>query len=279
MISEFKDVVEREDFEVFEKNGKDYLYMVFPDEEKKALEISGVRDVSDNSKRRYVQDEKFIEKTYCKDGIKHLIEIGYQLNKNKENGYVDESDFSNCIFLLEVDFTGLGFTKLANFEGSTFTKKAVFAGSGFTKKANFFGATFIKEAYFLDSTFKEEAYFSYSTFTKKAYFSNSTFTKKAYFFKSTFKEKISFEFSRFGDILFLNNINNEKKEEKFSLNMKSAVLDRIDLSDTVIDNAENRETFLVLKNIAIKQNDRVSALDFHKKEMNKYFADLKWKKE
>lgn len=35
---------------------------------------------------------------------------------------------------------------------------------------------------------------------------------------------------------------------------------------------------MVLKNIAIQQNDTISALEFHKKEINKYAQELKGKK-
>ena len=39
----------------------------------------------------------------------------------------------------------------------------------------------------------------------------------------------------------------------------------------------NKETFLILKELCIKKNDQIGALEFYKKEMDAYKNNIKWK--
>jgi hypothetical protein len=41
-------------------------------------------------------------------------------------------------------------------------------------------------------------------------------------------------------------------------------------------NADKRETFLTLKNVALKQHDQIKALEFHTQEYQSHYEKLNW---
>lgn len=174
-------------------------------------------------------------------------------------------------FTKEADFSNSKFNKVAYFSGLTFKGKTDFSNSIFNEKIIFSNSIFKKLVNFSDSIFKKEACFLKSTFNEKINFFNATFNKKTDFSESTFKKEADFELSKINFLLF----DNIKGDGIF--NLQKSQIDKISYSGTNIKKVKNRETFLVLKNLALKQNDQISALDFHKKEYEKHFEELSFK--
>ena len=102
-------------------------------------------------------------------------------------------------------------------------------------------------------------------------FARANFNCDVYFYGVNFSELVNFTFGVFNKRFILSCVKLE------NLSLKGVVINSIDCIDIEIINAANRETFLVLKNAAIKQNDSIKALEFHTKEYNKYLEELKTK--
>ena len=134
---------------------------------------------------------------------------------------------------------------------------------------------FLEEATFNDVTFEKEADFEGATFKEKADFSNAVFKESAYFSGAIFEKEAVFNMTIFNQEFAFNEINKGQEQKDFELDLKYAYIKQgMDYTGTVIHKAKNRETFLILKNSAIKNNDQVKALEFHTKEMEQYKADL-----
>ena len=156
----------------------------------------------------------------------------------------------------------------------------------FDRPVTLSGAIFIKNASFMQVIFKDNINFSnvffgciadfcLSEFQGTANFRNSKFQDTANFKGTIFKDIANFKETIFKELL---NISNLTFNEGAKLNLMNTQVDSIDFTESKIevDNAENRETFLVLKNIASRQNDNISALDFHTKEYEKYYKSIDW---
>ena len=250
-------------------------------------------------------DIKF-ENSLLDSKIYHIIDESNQDEINQKLKYKKGLiNFEHTIFLVEVDFAynhidpmvlfgGSIFSKKVNFRITTFKERADFSGTTFKEKADFSYTTFEKEASFIETTFEKEVYFYTSTFKEEANFSGTTFEKEVYFYISTFKEKACFYNSTFEkDAIFSWNIFNSRfifsnvntkinykneyikiEQKNFKLDLKGAIINSMDYTNTDIKQACNRETFLVLKELAIKRYDSIVALDFHKKEYDKHRKDL-----
>lgn len=217
-------------------------------------------------KKNHEKEERFIEVDVeeCGKFKIYLIESQKQIDIRLQNY---NYDFSGYIFICVANFIGAKFTEKAYFSEAEFTKEACFSNAIFTKQAHFLGAIFTKEAYFYDAKF-----------TKEAYFDDAQFNDSVYFMEAQFLRCTSFEFARINSFLIFDEINNEKNELDFSnfkLDLTSTIARNITYSKHNITNVENRNTWLTLKQAAIKQNDNISALEFHKKEMLQYKEDLK----
>ncbi|MGQ4004734.1 pentapeptide repeat-containing protein [Francisellaceae bacterium CB52] len=263
----------------------------------------------DKRKERFVEVEtvgfRHWKKYYL---IEHLLQINVRCEK-------ELYDFYNHIFTCEADFTNDNFKNKANFGNTIFEKKARFLGCIFMKDVDFncatfnldvyfFGAKFWGKTNFLGAKFKEivsfssddgrhkscfegDVDFSWATFEKPICFSNCIFEKSVNFSNVTFEANVNFlnvSFER--DALFRNadikskflisGINNkDKKYESFNLDLTAVSPSYIDYNNINVSKVTDRKTWLVLKQAAIKQNDHISALEFHKKEMLQYTDDLK----
>ena len=262
-------------------------------------------------KERFIEVIIVIAGNY-KEQKHYLIESQKQINRRLEN---KNYDFRYCIFTCEADFTNDNFNNKANFGNTIFEKKARFWGCIFMKdvdfssaifnldvsflgakfwgKTNFLGAKFKEIASFSSddgrhkSCFKGDVDFSWATFEKPICFSNCIFEKSVNFSNVTFEANANFKNTSFeSDALFRNadikskflisGINNkDEKYESFNLDLTGISPGYIDYDNINVSKVTDRKTWLVLKQAAIKQNDHISALEFHKKEMLQYTDDLK----
>jgi hypothetical protein len=55
-----------------------------------------------------------------------------------------------------------------------------------------------------------------------------------------------------------------------TINLKSTTVNKIDYGNTKFS-ADNRETFLTLKYVALKQHDQIKALEFHTQEYQSHY--------
>ncbi len=187
-----------------------------------------------------------------------------------------DADFKNSIFKEDSNFSRSIFKKEAIFTGSNFQKFVKFNGSQFKKEANFRETIFYKNADFIDAIFSEKTYFREAIFTKNVDFRYAHFMDNVSFRQVVFIQDVNFEYTVFEKFLSFGQVNTRKCDQ-FKLNLKSSQIQAIDYTDTNIEHAANRETFLILKNLALKQQDQIKALDFHVQEMEKYRQSLSWK--
>ena len=189
--------------------------------------------------------------------------------------------FSNVEFKKEAFFNKTTFLSKFDFQDTIFFDRAVFFGSYFKNNTRFFNSRFLKSCNFrkctfnqIDTTmsdFKERLDFKHALF--RGHFKLSGNIKNIFlgdiFFTEEFRFEIdsciieSIDFSTEENDLF-------RKKETFMRTNEKRGLINID-----IKNAYNRETFLQLKRLAVRQNDAVSAVIFHKKESDKYLVLLK----
>ncbi|NQY23781.1 MAG: pentapeptide repeat-containing protein [Campylobacteraceae bacterium] len=170
-------------------------------------------------------------------------------------------NFQNCIFTEYADFGFQLFSKHVNFIGATFTKNADFRKTVFEEDASFRFATFMKDAYFRDSVFEKEAYFDSTIFLQETYFGHADF-----FNYTSFK----------GAIINTFNLSNLITHEKFRLDLSFSQIGMMYYQNTNFKKTDTKETFLILKQAALKQHDQINALDFYKKEMQAHKDSLEW---
>ena len=195
--------------------------------------------------------------------------------------------FRMSSFEMDVYFTYTTFSKGANFMLSKFKDVVGFVKANFIQEVSFIEANF-EQADFRYATFNQKSNFMFSNFAHRASFDGAKFKRVASFTKANFMEGANFNYShfecmltfqnaKFNNMLTLNGMNDDKnyKYDKFIFDLKNVQVERIDYVDAYIPRADNRETFHILKNVAIKQNDQIKALEFLVKEMKQYKKDLK----
>lgn len=191
----------------------------------------------------------------------------------------NHTDYRYALFTGEVDFSNYEFPseRLVSFEHVIFSGEAKFNDAKFTYRVIFKDATFGNKANFLLAKFSDVVIFVDAIFSGKAEFRYVKFVKGAWFNLVNIKNTLDFD----GASIYFININNLKLVDKYAtLSLMSASIDRIVLDKLTLfaHNGANRETFNVLKNLALKQNDQIKALDFHTLEMERYYLDLQSEK-
>ena len=211
--------------------------------------------------------------------------------------FEQEANFKGAIFGKDVYFNKAVFDKRAHFRSATFEGDAYFRNAKFAQETIFRNVKFEKEAYFRKVVFKEKANFFKAIFHQEVKFFGVSFHRDAYFYGSAFYEKVGFQGAKFekeanfreaifaqkadfekmvvkGQFIFTG-VNKAKEQEHFTLDLKLAQIEGMSYADTNINRADNRETFLILKSLALKNSDQVKALEFHTKEMEQYKNELK----
>jgi len=203
-----------------------------------------------------------------------------------------QADFAEASFLGDADFAEARFLSSAEFI------KAIF------KRADFFEAEFLGDreflegAFFIEATFKENADFFRVIFSghadfKGAKFSSTSFygtmfKREAVFEESTFSDDVNFTsvtfllanfskaaFSKTADFLDTVFSRANFRQTEFNLLMLSGAIfsEYVQFKEAFIKNAD-RETFRIIKHEFLKINNRIEALEYHKREMKAYWKEL-----
>jgi hypothetical protein len=185
----------------------------------------------------------------------------------------------------------------ATFDGAIFKEAATFTDAKFNKIVSFNSAQFIKYASFVTAKFNDEVSFNHATFNKNVAFSGTEFNGEVNSVETIFNDRVDFRGQRvrtasdnkpFTDILYLpkfskkvdftgaifNNVLNFPDVENINLDLKHTIIDRMGY-DNIKFSSDNRETFLTLKNVALKQNDQIKALEFHTQEYQIHLKALR----
>jgi len=230
-----------------------------------------------------------------------------------------ESNFKSVFFEKQVDYGSTIFKKYTNFSNATFKGKASFRHASFLEKvmikqsnfmnvADFEESKFMKESYFYSTifgnsttfqralfqnntdfkmvTFKASVIFRSAKFNENASFESTLFNKESNFKDILCKQNLYFREALFSDYLDFNsavinelNLSKLYTKDNFNLDLSFSQIDVLYYKNTDFKNTTDKETFLILKESAIKKHDQTTALDFYKKEMESHKYDLKVKKD
>ncbi|MDR0484817.1 MAG: pentapeptide repeat-containing protein [Alphaproteobacteria bacterium] len=159
------------------------------------------------------------------------------------------------------------------FSNSIFLKEANFIGATFSDKANFYGATFNGEAYFGSATFNGEANFIGATFSDKANFYSAKFSGEANFYSVIFSGEANFYSAKFSgdlDISATSFTYLELTKSQISISKINAKNTSVE-KDIIMDDpksADNQDIYRIVKDLAIKQNNKPLAWEYYEREMN-----------
>ena len=166
------------------------------------------------------------------------------------------SQFSGDVYFLFAKFFGDAYFKKVTFRSATFSEVT------FSKKVNFSKAKFSEEVYFLEATFSGDATFNYSQFLGPANFLGA---------HTNYASSVSYRFTEFHRIVNFTGININE------LDLYGALMNAYaQFKDARIKKAD-RETLRIIKHEFLKINNRIEALEYHKREMKEYWRELDWK--
>jgi hypothetical protein len=212
---------------------------------------------------------------------------GFSLENRPFDNSIFEKDvnFSNTIFKSDVSFKNVCFKGNVNFQNAKFEGKVRFQGTQFMQEANFENTRFDDLADFYKAHFYQDQVFYKTDFWKTAVFSRSIFEKNVFFTYSLFDGLIIFRHAEFksgldlslanitGQInvfdIILNNfisVPNPDSEEQYE--------DMVTYGEHIPDK-NKRETFRIIYDQLIKQNNKIDALKYHQLEMIAYSKELK----
>lgn len=185
-----------------------------------------------------------------------------KLDKKWSFGVNDSIFFKDLDFFLwdfedEIYFTNVIFKKSLNFVYARFNKMISFTACTFEKKLHFPGAIFEKNILFTCSFFKEWFFLNHCIFESNVDFSDSEFSNDLNLENTIFEKNL--------------NLRGVKIE---NLILKNAFVRNINIGNELDIKNKDRWYFTVLKDVSLRRNDNISALNFHIKEMNKHFYDL-----
>ncbi len=276
------------------KDNPEYLRFKYNDNSYQEYRITN--DAPETCKT-YVEDLDNGERKICKDDrVYYLIEDAMQIS-NRCNLMGDDyrDNFKYCIFLINANFHGKEFSGVT-FCGAIFNNGVSFFDSKFNDKVSFDRAQFIKSAGFVNVEFNKETSFKHAAFNENVVFSGAKFSGEVNFVGTVFNDivdfkiikyiytsnkvdptprfskKVDFTSAIFNDVLDFSGVKN------IDIDLKHAIIDRIEYGNVEFK-SDNRETFLTLKNAALKQHDQIKALEFHTQEYQTHFKNLEWAKE
>ncbi|GIM55405.1 pentapeptide repeat-containing protein [Capnocytophaga cynodegmi] len=211
--------------------------------------------------------------------------------------------FNNSQFNEDVSFSGIIFGKdeqerkydekenKISFYRTVFKKNVRFHSCKFHKNVSFYNATFEKLADFYLSEFYDAQQFHLTDFFDRAIFSNATFHKEIQFvYCRTHKDSyINFESAKFHNSLDISRSNFGNNTNFWNIEIKDDnILENPNVSKYVNDFGEHskapsvygqiRESYRIIKNSCVVQNDKIGSIDFYKKEMDVYRKGLGRKK-
>lgn len=207
--------------------------------------------------------------------------------------------FNNSQFNEDVSFSGIIFGKdeqerkydekenKISFYRTVFKKNVRFHSCKFHKNVSFYNTTFEKLADFYLSEFYDAQQFHLTDFFDRAIFSNVTFHKEIQFvYCRTHKDSyINFESAKFHNSLDISRSNFGNNTNFWNIEIKDDnILENPNVSKYVNDFGEHskapsvygqiRESYRIIKNSCVVQNDKIGSIDFYKKEMDVYRKEL-----
>lgn len=197
--------------------------------------------------------------------------------------------YKGCQFNFPFKFNN-GVTKDVSFTNCIFTVDQSFQKKHFLKEVTFSECIFKGKVDFYASVFKETAYFYRTIFEKDVDFSETEFKQKMKAWQMEFKSDVSFKWANFREKANLTHMKVLKGNANFygasfdqNMYLNDGDFKKLELERCVIDNSyfldvkiksAGRETFRIIKNEFLKQNDRIEALKYHAREMNAYWLEL-----
>lgn len=227
----------------------------------------------------------------------------------KNARFSNTASFEDILFRKLADFNGCDFYNEANFRSSTFFAGVTFGafhanvnfkGAKFHSSTDFFGQ-FEKNVNLTSCEFREYLDLSEHTFRQDLSINDSEFFKEVNFESCEFQGKVNAWNTTFHNNLICRWANFRKKinltESKISkgfanfyganfeanayfykthfkeIDLKNSVIDKgVFFLDSKIDKGQ-RETFRIIKNQFLSQNNRVEALKAHQREMNSFTVE------
>ncbi|STP10416.1 membrane protein [Helicobacter cinaedi] len=224
--------------------------------------------------------------------FKKVLNLAFSIFSNEINFFnatLEESiDCRQCEFKGIFKAFGVKFLKGAIFENSTFEKEVHFGkeiDDRNTEKSNMFGSCSFETAFFENCNFFDSVYFKNNEF-KQLFFKNSIFKDNVYFNNSHFYDFADFhecEFEKtacfygatfhnkaipnFSQAIFKENLNfvNVKCDFEFKDLKDTIENDDKTLSSKVAN--DFRDSFRLIKNALVKDNNLLEAQEYHKIEL------------
>jgi len=227
--------------------------------------------------------EEFMNVNFSNSVFKEDVSFNYPTFKGEtyffDVKFKKKVTFHTAPFKEDALFCRASFLGEADFLQSSFLKEADFHDVCFEKKANFYSVNFQGYADFTSSQFKNTAYFHNANFSNNTKSSDKEHIADVSFWMCSFKGITHFTHTEFNDSLFFVNSRFHGLTDFYgakikNLNLRATIIDLnlYFLGATVV--AQNRETYRIIKNEFIKQNNRIEALKYYHKEMRAYQTEL-----
>ena len=223
--------------------------------------------------------------------------------------FKEEVSFDSAQFTKYAKFDRVKFNKETSFNLATFNKNVTFNGAEFSGEVEFLDTIFNDGVDFRgqrvrtasnNKSFTGDLCINMNNHQNAIFHQLDNFMKHSYSFAMTIFHKITNSaklvilliiptYAKVStDILYLpkfskkvdftgaifNNLLNFSGVENINLDLKHTIIDRMEYDNTKFS-SDNRETFLTLKNVALKQNDQIKALEFHTQEYQIHLKALR----
>ena len=163
-------------------------------------------------------------------------------------------NFENCIFNGEVEFRNLvSGTPLPNHKYHNNERETNFKNCIFKKRVDFSNAKFCNDVYFNNSQFYDSADFHECEFEKTACFYGATFYNEA--------------IPNFSQAIFKENLNFVNVKCNFEFKDLKALIENDDKTFSSKVANDFRDSFRIIKNALVKDNNLLDASNFHKYEL------------
>lgn len=205
--------------------------------------------------------------------------------------------FDSCIFEYNVTFENTEFCKSTSFIKTVFSKTISFQNCLFKEKVRFFEAEFYGIANFNNTKFADLADFWNATFHSITIFYKTDFLGTTVFSATKFEENILFTYSLINKVIIFRATIFQKGID-LSLAIIGGEVSIFDISlndfkdipeienafeyeknvreDGLITRKNKRETFRIIKNQLIKQNNNIDFLKFYSLEVKSYGKQLSY---
>lgn len=192
------------------------------------------------------------------------------------------ANFDDCEFKGKVNFSYLNFEEPTSFIRTEFNDTSLFNDAVFQYKAVFWGAKFIHNVSFENTNFKRLADFWSAIFQMKTDFFKTRFEETVVFSEAYFKEDVSFSFANLGNMIFRQAVFEKGIDLSLVANANSwngnffdVKHDFQNIDKSEIKSINQRETFRIIKDQLLKQNNSIEALQYRNLEMKAYNKELK----